>query len=89
MKWLLNWIKSFFKKEKATLKTKVVVTKQKKTSTYQRLPKCPAMLKTSYREQLAKSEAEKMSKKSISKIRAYKCEHCDYWHLTHKKNYIK
>lgn len=61
---------------------------KKPTTKFQYLPKCPVMLKTSYNEQVAKREAEKMSKKNGAKLRGYKCQFCDFWHLTHKKNKV-
>jgi len=45
---------------------------------------CPVVLKVSYDEKRSKEKAK--ITKSINKIRAYKCEFCPYWHLTHKKN---
>lgn len=72
------------------LKEKLHVHDRKKTTTkFVHLPKCPAELKTSYNEQIAKREAEKMAKRQQSKIRAYKCMFCPYWHLTHKINKLK
>lgn len=70
-----------------SLKVKSPTLVHKKITTkFLHLPKCPVLLKTSYNEQIAKSEAEKMSKRQLSKIRAYRCEFCPNWHLTHKKN---
>lgn len=70
-----------------SLKVKSPTPAHKKTTTkFLHLPKCPVLLKTSYNEQIAKREAEKMSKRQLSKIRAYRCEFCPNWHLTHKKN---
>jgi hypothetical protein len=48
-------------------------------------PKCPVNGKISYREQKAKEVAIKKTNK-LTKIRAYKCEFCPHWHITHKKN---
>lgn len=49
-------------------------------------PKCLIMNKISYTETRVKKQAEKVSKRVGTKLRAYKCEYCDYWHLTHKSN---
>ena len=48
-----------------------------------RLPRCPVKDKFCYNEILAKQMANKKTNQ-IDKIRAYKCEFCNYWHLTHK-----
>lgn len=57
-----------------------------KRRTTKRLPKCSIMRKVSYRELVVRKEAEKVSKRLGVKLRPYKCEYCDYWHLSHKKN---
>ena len=45
---------------------------------------CPVIDKVSYVEPIAKSRAAEHK----TYMRAYKCEFCAYWHLTHHKNYL-
>lgn len=49
-----------------------------------RLPECPVKFKTSYNEEIAKKEAKRLEGGKL-KLRAYHCEFCPHWHLSHKK----
>lgn len=91
---LRNYLRSIFeekpvKVEQPVEKAKPVSEPKKEKPQKLYLPKCPATLKTSYNEQLAKQEAEKIGKRTLTNLRAYKCQFCDYWHVTHKKNKLK
>ena len=83
---LLQKLFSFWKKEpepKIEIKLppiKVFVQKKK----FIKKPKCPVKFKTSYNEEIAKKEAVKMTKGKL-KLRAYRCEFCPHWHLTHQR----
>lgn len=48
-----------------------------------KLCKCPQNGKSSMVEMDAKQRAKKLG------IRAYRCEFCPHWHLTHKKDKLK
>lgn len=51
-----------------------------------KLPHCIQTDKTMYPEALAKMEAERLAKKTVDGyLRAYKCQFCESWHLTHHK----
>ena len=52
------------------------------------LGKCVITGKSSYEEKRCKEAAIRKTAGSL-KIRAYKCQFCDYWHLTHKSNKLK
>ncbi len=54
-----------------------------KKHTIKRFPLCPVTQKISREEKQAKLKAK--ASKGIH-LRAYKCEFCPYWHLTHKKD---
>ena len=86
---ITKYLRSFLNKEpvKVEQPAKKEPVKQKPKKVH--FPKCPATLKTSYNEQLAKQEAEKIGKRTLTKLRAYKCQFCDYWHMTHKSNKLK
>lgn len=52
---------------------------------------CEVVQKVQYPEALAKLKAQQLKKSSQNNLylRAYKCEFCSEWHLTHKKSYLK
>lgn len=87
---LLKKIRSWIFKEN-TPKLLPVQKKQKKTEKYKNKVKktkvsfCLIAHKTNYFEKDARQEANKRTTKYL-KIRVYRCPHCEYWHLTHKKN---
>lgn len=88
---LVNYLRNLFNKKPVKAEPPVVKAPESKKEKPKKLyfPKCPATLKTSYNEQIAKQEAEKVGKRTLTNLRAYKCEFCDYWHMTHKKNKLK
>ncbi len=50
--------------------------------------KCPILHKVSRTESNARNAA-KLKSNSFQKIRPYKCEFCEWWHLTHKHNKLR
>lgn len=48
--------------------------------------KCPVQGKTCLSENSAKKSAGKFKKTNVDRyMRAYKCQFCEWWHLTHNK----
>jgi hypothetical protein len=95
MKRIINWIKSFFvkppKKEEVVVAPKKQYVPMKLKDFRVRkgmMLECPVTFKKCYKEARCKSVAEQKSTKLI-KLRGYKCEFCNHWHLTHKPNKFK
>lgn len=84
LKKILDW---FRKKPKPPEPPKPKLVKHKKRVKRKFLPKCYVMDKYSYTEHYAKKKAQNI-KTGVS-LRAYKCEYCGHWHLTHKKNKLR
>lgn len=76
---------SVLKDAKKVLESEVRYRQRKKK---RRLPKCPVQFKTSYSEETAKKEASRLEGGKL-KLRAYRCEFCPHWHLTHQSNRLK
>lgn len=102
MKKLFQFIKSLFRKKEVPIipekevpiipEKKVLPPQQKKPpkkkTPFKKFPKCIQTDKTSYNEERAKREAIRMTNPGQT-IRAYPCEFCSYWHLTHKRKNFK
>ena len=76
----------FINGEKVLLKTPTVDTVEQvtlKKEKKKKLVKCIQNGKVSMEEADAKKRANKLG------LRAYKCEFCPHWHLTHKKDKLK
>lgn len=67
---------------KQTFQPRITRKKRKTGLTY-----CPVTDKVGYPEALAKLKAERLKKRTENGyLRAYHCEFCPKWHLTHHKN---
>lgn len=67
---------------KQTFQPRITKKKAKTGLTY-----CPVTDKVGYPEALAKLKAERLKKRTENGyLRAYHCEFCPKWHLTHHKN---
>ena len=55
-----------------------------------RKPKCYVTFKSMFSEETAKLLADKYinSVNTARPLRAYRCEFCESWHLTHKKSFM-
>ena len=62
----------------------VKITKKGKKKYTNKVHKCPVVHKICHTEQEAKLRAK--SNVGYIMLRAYKCEFCPSWHVTHKKN---
>lgn len=69
---------------KPKFKTFTPIKKQKIRSIKSKQLFCPVMDKVSMVEAMAKARAAQFN----TYMRAYKCEFCPYWHLTHRKTYL-
>lgn len=63
-------------------KVRSATYERKKRITRQRQRTCPVMGKIGRTEQGAKEAAKR---NPLQRLRAYKCEFCEDWHITHKK----
>jgi len=92
---VINWIKSLFvrpsKKEEVVIPPKPTYVPMKLKDfgvKKRRMHECPVLFKKCYTEARCKRVAEQKSTQLV-KLRGYKCEFCNYWHLTHKPNKMK
>lgn len=75
-----------FPKKKPT--PPVQIEKKPEKPQRKKLGHCFVTDKTMYEESLARQESERMKRRTPNNyLRAYRCQYCEAWHLTHKRRY--
>lgn len=86
-KYIIELLKSWLKKLEPKLTETPIIQEQERifirNGRQKKRTLCPVMNKVNYDETYAKFKAK--ASKGI-KLRAYHCEFCPNWHLTHKKD---